>query len=77
MFFPPWLRTLGNRLRFRTVRKDRKKSLKRSDQPGAVAAETLEDRTLLSSIDLTSGLLVYSGDATAETLNVSVSAGNV
>ncbi|GIT29406.1 MAG: hypothetical protein Ct9H300mP1_14520 [Planctomycetaceae bacterium] len=67
---------VGNRLRFGT-RKDRKKSLKRSDQPGAVAAETLEDRTLLSSIDLTSGLLVYTGDATAETLNVSVSAGNV
>ena len=76
MFFTPWLRTLGNRLRFHSVRKDRKTSLKRSDQSTAVAAETLEDRHLLSTIDLASGSLVYAGDATAENLSVSVS-GNV
>ena len=77
MFFTPWLRTLGNRLRFRPVRKDRHKSLqKRSEQPAASVVELLEDRTLLTTIDLAAGALVYTGDATAENLTVSVS-GNV
>ncbi|MBQ17256.1 MAG: hypothetical protein CMJ65_09040, partial [Planctomycetaceae bacterium] len=53
MFFTPWLRTLGNRLRSRSVRKDRSKSLqKRSEQPAAAMVELLEDRTLLT-IDVT------------------------
>ncbi|MBO52795.1 MAG: hypothetical protein CMJ69_18675, partial [Planctomycetaceae bacterium] len=80
MFFTPWLRTLGNRLRFRTVRKDRKKSLqKRSGQPTAAAVELLEDRTLLTmTVDaFTATTATITGDTSDDALVLSVSGGNL
>ncbi|HAB11016.1 MAG TPA: hypothetical protein DCE47_04930, partial [Planctomycetaceae bacterium] len=82
MFFTPWLRTLGNRLRFRPVRKGRKTSLlKRSDQPTAAEVELLEDRTLLTmTVDagtLTATTATITGDAADDALVLSVSGGNL
>ncbi|HAA51850.1 MAG TPA: hypothetical protein DCE43_19185, partial [Planctomycetaceae bacterium] len=85
MFLTPWLRSIGQRLRFRRRKVAKQVHSQRKPHPRSAVVETLEDRTLLT-VDITSvataaGTATFTGDQTAandvDALVLSVSGGNL
>ena len=75
MFLTPWLQSIGYRLRTRNRRKTTQIESQRTRRPSPALVETLEDRTLLSTISYSSSsdVLTYTADA-SEADDVTVSA---